>query len=111
MTPDGSPARPVVLRRLVLAGVAVGLGLAAAAVTWVFVEFRFEGRAKAVRGWETRLEAMADGRKRAVQAWLAKRRADAELLVWDPDLIGLCAEGTCPKGYGPEMLWTHLDNL
>ncbi len=77
----------------------------------LFAHLRVEGRGRALESWTGRVETIAQARKRAVQAWLAERRSDAEVLSWDPDLIGLCAEGTCPKGQDPEVLRAHLDNL
>lgn len=45
-----------------------------------------------------RLASVADARKASLLAWLAERRADAQVLAWDPDLVNLCVAETCPKG-------------
>lgn len=110
MTPEGRapepPARSWAKVGLALAGLA-----ALAAVAWLAVHLRFEERSRTVSSWQVRLEGLADGRKRAVQSWLAERRSDAEVLAWDPNLVDLCAVGTCPKGIDPQVLREHLDNL
>ncbi len=109
-SPDAAvPVRRVPLLLLVLSA-AAGV-MAFAAVAWVFVDLRLEERRETVAQWGSRLESVADARKRSLQAWLAERRADAEVLAWDPDLIGLCTEGACPKGKDPLVLRAHLDNL
>ncbi|HSH69048.1 MAG TPA: PAS domain-containing protein, partial [Deferrisomatales bacterium] len=56
------------------------------------------------------LETLADAGKNAVRTWIRERRADAQVLAWDPDLIDLCIEGTCPKGLDPARLLSHLEN-
>jgi len=104
--PDAPRTRSRAVGALVLAVVA-----ALAAVVGISVHLRDGERERTVQTWRSRLEALADARKRSVQAWLAERRSDAEVLAWDPDLIGLCAEGACPKGVDPVKLRSHLDNL
>ncbi|GAB4257947.1 PAS domain-containing protein [Deferrisoma sp.] len=92
--------------------------------TWAALGALVLGAAVAVFAWQRatelaafeagvreRLAAVADARKAALQTWLAERRADVQVLAWDPDLIGLCAEGACPKGVDPTHLRLHLDNL
>jgi PAS domain S-box-containing protein len=110
VTSEGRAPEPLA-RSWVTVGFAL-IGLAAlAAVAWLAVHLRFEERSRTVSSWQVRLEGLADGRKRAVQTWLAERRSDAEVLAWDPNLIDLCAVGTCPKGIDPQVLQAHLDNL
>ncbi|MBE0618140.1 MAG: PAS domain-containing protein, partial [Proteobacteria bacterium] len=105
-----SPERPR-YRPGVAAALVLGVAATLAVVLSLSVHLRSQERERAVHNWRARLEALADSRKRAVQRWLAERRSDAEVLAWDPDLIGLCAEGACPKGRDPLVLRAHLDNL
>ena len=58
-----------------------------------------------------RLEALAEARRVAIGTWLAERRADVEVLAWDPDLVSLCAEGTCPRDLPEAHFKAHLENL
>ncbi len=78
---------------------------------WGFVGTLRAERALQVRRWVARLESVADARKEALGSWMAERRADVEVLAWDPDLIGYCAgKGDSPAA-GSSHVRAHLDNL
>ncbi|WP_025324234.1 GAF domain-containing protein [Deferrisoma camini] len=90
-------------------GVVLVLAVAAGVGTF------FWKRATELEGYEARVRArlasVADARKASLLAWLAERRADAQVLAWDPDLVNLCVAETCPKGASLAHPRLHLTNL
>ncbi len=89
---------------------AVGLAVLAA-LAGVFAHLRLAQREETVNLWVARIEAVADARARAVKSWLAERYADAQLLAWNSTLIGVCAEGACPRGVDPAEIAAELDSV
>jgi len=104
--PEASVGRERVLLRWGLAVFAVLVALVAGA----FFSWQLGQRRQEAARVIARLETLADARKDAVRSWLRERRADAQVLAWDPDLIEICLEGACPKGMDPSRLLSHLEN-
>ncbi|GEM_PF-1886550 len=103
----------MILRRYrswwVWGGIVLVLGAAAGGGTFLWKRTtELDGYEAGVR---SRLASVADARKASLLAWLAERRADAEVLAWDPDLVNLCIAETCPKGAGLAHPRLHLTNL
>ncbi|MBI5015536.1 MAG: PAS domain-containing protein [Deltaproteobacteria bacterium] len=101
---SGSPGRLAVAVLLALAVLGSG-------ALWAFLRLRADERESTVAVWEARLSAAAEARKAAIEVWLDERRADAEVLAWDDDLVNLCIEPTCPKGLDLSRAQSHLDHL
>ena len=105
-TPDVSLPRERVLLGWGLSAFVVLVALAAG----LYTAWQLGAREKAAEKVIARLETLADARKNAVRTWIRERRADAQVLAWDPDLIEICLEGTCPKGLDLSRLLSHLEN-
>ncbi len=95
---------------MVAGGVAAGLVVMALLVGG-FVHAQRLARERHVDRVLDRLEALAEARRAAIGTWLAERRADVEVLAWDPDLVTLCAGGSCPRDLPESHFQAHLENL
>ncbi len=78
---------------------------------WGFERTLRAERALQARRWVASLESVADARKEALASWMAERRADVEVLAWDPDLIGYCSGGGRSRAGRSSHVRAHLDNL
>ncbi len=97
-------------RRILVAGVAAG-SVVVVLLAGGFVHAQRLAKRRQVDRVLDRLEALAEARRAAVSTWLAERRADVEVLAWDPDLVSLCAGGACPRDLPETHFQAHLENL
>ncbi len=109
--PEESLSRRLARRRLAAAVSGIVAALLVGGAAWLFAHLRLGERTEVLSRWSRRVAVEADARKRAVQSWLAERRADAEVMASDPDLVRVCAAGECPVGSDPGHVREHLDNL
>ncbi len=97
-------------RRVLAASLAAGC-VVVALLAGGFVHAQRLAKRRQINRVLDRLEALAEARRAAVGTWLAERRADVEVLAWDPDLVSLCAGGACPRDLPETHFQAHLENL
>ncbi|GAB4270924.1 MAG: hypothetical protein Kow0092_25450 [Deferrisomatales bacterium] len=106
-TPRRGPGRRAATGAWMLGGAVLLAG-----AVWIFSHLRLSERQAVLAGWRQRVEMIAAAKARAVEVWLDERRADARLLAWDPDFVGLCTgDEDCARAGSVPRLQTQLDNL